>query len=334
MTLTQIFYNRVNRLRSGWRFTIFVLLLVLTATLLLSLVSATLLLLFGVEPEHFLSEQTAIILQSTVLLTVALGIGWLCAFGLEGLPFASLGWSLHRKWWLDLLYGASFGALSLLLAVVIAWICGGGFEFSVNGAGFQAVAQTVLGSLAIFALGAASEEALFRGYAMQTLARARLAWAAIVILSVFFALVHLGNPNVSPYFTLINTILAGIWLSLAYLKTRSLWFAFGIHWFWNWTMAAILGLPVSGITKITPEPILHSKFTGATWLGGGDYGIEGGAACTVAVLISMLLIYFAPFLRPTEKMLALTDQENPRTQKGFGLPPAPPIFERESSDKI
>ena len=48
--------------------------------------------------------------------------------------------------------------------------------------------------------------------------------------------------------------LAGIWLAVAYLRTRSLWLPFGLHWAWNWTQASLLGLPVSGIARIAPAP--------------------------------------------------------------------------------
>src|SRR2546422_2967017 len=36
---------------------------------------------------------------------------------------------------------------------------------------------------------------------------------------------------------------------------------------------------------------LHAMNTGPDWLTGGTYGIEGGAACTVALIISILVIW-------------------------------------------
>ena len=69
---------------------------------------------------------------------------------------------------------------------------------------------------------------LFRGYPLQTLTRANLAWLGVLLTSVPFAAVHLRNPNVVPGFTFINTALAGLWLAVAYLRTRSFVAAAGI----------------------------------------------------------------------------------------------------------
>jgi hypothetical protein len=138
-----------------------------------------------------------------------------------------------------------------------------------------------------------------------------LAWLAIVLTSLFFAAGHLTNPSAN-YIAILNTVLAGIWFSVAYLKTRTLWLAFGLHLAWNWVQGAILGLPVSGITEITTAPAFLPTNTGSTILTGGDYGIEGGIACTIAVIISILLIWFLPIFKPTEEMLNLSDNENPK----------------------
>jgi len=82
-----------------------------------------------------------------------------------------------------------------------------------------------------------------------------------------------------------------VWLAIAYLRTRSLWLPFGLHWSWNWTQASLLGLPVSGINRVAPTPVLHAFNAGPDWLTGGAYGIEGGAACTIALLASTLVVW-------------------------------------------
>jgi hypothetical protein len=168
-------------------------------------------------------------------------------------------------------------------------------------------------SLAVFTLGAAAEEALFRGYILQTFARAKLAWFAIALTSLFFASGHSGNPNAG-YISTINTVLAGVWLSIAHLKTRNLWMVFGLHLMWNWVQGAILGIPVSGIKELTTAPLLQVTNVGSTVLTGGDYGIEGGVACTIALIASGFMIWFLPMLKPAEEMLALTSEEIPAKQ--------------------
>ena len=169
----------------------------------------------------------------------------------------------------------------------------------------------VLATVAFSAIGflwfAAAEEIWFRGYALQTLTRAGYAWAGILLTSVPFALVHLGNPNVSPFFTFTNTTLAGVWLGLAYWKTRSLWFPLGLHWAWNWTMGALVGLPVSGITEVTPAPLLQTTLHGPKWLTGGSYGIEGGVACALALVVSTFFIWRTRLVKASDEMLAFDD---------------------------
>ena len=75
-------------------------------------------------------------------------------------------------------------------------------------------------------------------------------------------------------------------------------------------MGAVLGLPVSGIERLTPAPLLRATDQGPAWLTGGAYGIEGGAACTLAVLLSMLFIWRMRLVSPTEEMLRLTGKSN------------------------
>jgi len=55
---------------------------------------------------------------------------------------------------------------------------------------------------------------------------------AMVVVSAAFGLGHHMNPNAS-WLGTANTFLAGIRLCLAYVRTRSLWFPYGIHIGWN-----------------------------------------------------------------------------------------------------
>ncbi|HUQ31438.1 MAG TPA: type II CAAX endopeptidase family protein [Pyrinomonadaceae bacterium] len=312
MEIQEIFLNRVGRLRSGWRLGIFALLLYLGINLTFAIVETVFVLLLGPLAPAILSGNWGFIIQGLILLVPATLVGWGCGKLLEDLPPRALGWGFQKGWLKDLLLGSLVGAASLLLATIIATVPGG-LKFTINApVMFETVGRTLLASLPVFILAAAGEEAMFRGYALQTMARSGLAWAAIIITSVVFSWGHLNNPNAVAGFTFANTAIAGVWLAVAYLKTRNLWFPLGIHWAWNWTMGAALGLPVSGIERLTPHPFLRATDLGPAWLTGGAYGIEGGAACTVALIISILFIRRTRIVAPTEEMLRLTDQENPK----------------------
>ncbi len=311
MAIKQVFINSAGRLRSGWRVLIFlgvyVSILFLLGALVRLAFAAALLLLPGRTPQEYLQNLTF----RLILLVAALVAGYICTRWLEGLPWSALGLSFHSGWLRDFAVGSFIGIASLAVATAIA-TAGRGLSFTFSGrAALVPVVQTLVFSAVLFIFAALAEEALFRGYPLQTLTRANLAWLAIFLTSVPFAAVHLRNPNVAAGFTFINTALAGVWLAVAYLRTRSLWFPMGIHWAWNWALGALFGLPVSGINDLAPHPLLRGTDLGPAWLTGGSYGIEGGVACTITLVVSTVFIWRTRLVSATTEMKTLTSQEKP-----------------------
>jgi membrane protease YdiL (CAAX protease family) len=309
MNVQNIFFNDSRRLRSGWRFLLFLVLFLFVSNLL----GAGLYMSLSNLPIGFDDKSLLFLFAGNLLFFIcALAIGWMCGKFLEGLPIRALGWTFSNRWLKHLILGLATGTFAILLASAIAFAFGG-LRFQLNqSAGSSAIWLTLAVSLLIFIVGAASEETIFRGYMLQTFSRADFAWLAIIFTSVFFALMHLGNPNANGISSL-NTALAGILFGVAYLKTRTLWFPFGLHLTWNWVQGAFLGITVSGLKELTTAPLLQRIDSGPVWLTGGEYGIEGGIACTIALIATTLLIWFSPVMQPTEEMLALTDRENPTT---------------------
>lgn len=307
MNFSEIFINQFGRIRSGWRFTIFLLAFIFFVILF---GGAAGLILSALAVDFRSGSLLYIVVSSSISLGLALLLGWLCGKFLEDLPFRALGAWFTENWLKDLIAGLLIGAFTLCLAVLIAVSFGGlNFNFNQNH-GISAILLTSITSLAVFAVAAAFEEALFRGYILQTFSRANLAWLAIILTSLFFAAAHLQNSGAN-YISSINTGLAGIWFGAAYMKTRNLWLPFGLHLIWNWLQGAIFGIEVSGIKDFATAPLLLEIDTGPAWLTGGDYGIEGGIVCTVTIIFSTVLIWFVPFLKPTNEMLALTSEEKP-----------------------
>jgi membrane protease YdiL (CAAX protease family) len=251
------------------------------------------------------------VISSLVGLIPAIGIGWLCGKYLEGLPFRALGAWFTGGWAVHLIAGILIGSATIALAVLIASTVGD-LDFSFNTPDSDAVAQTLLSSLIVFGVAAAFEEALFRGYLLQTFARSGLAWLAILLTSVFFGIVHLGNPNAN-LLSSLNTALAGVWFGVAYLKTRDLWFVWGAHLMWNWVQGSVFGIEVSGLTEVVAAPLLKETDRGPAWLTGENYGIEASIACTIALIVSTVAIHYFPFLKPDQEMLALTSTRGAAT---------------------
>ena len=300
-----IFDNNGN-LRSGWRAGIFLFAFIFVSVIIGTAAQAAFV-AAGVEIKA--GSPLFLVVNGITLLTTALVIGWLCGKWLEDLPFRTLGASFTKSWLKHLIVGSVAGALTLAFAVAIAFSFGGErFVLNIE-AGTEAVAKSLAVSLLVFAAAAAFEEAFFRGYLLQTFERSGLAWFAILLTSLFFGAVHGGNPNAGLISTL-NTILAGIWFSVAYLKTRDLWFVWGLHLMWNFTQGSIFGIEVSGLTAIAADPLLKEIDNGPAWLTGTTYGIEGGIACTIAIVISIIAIHYLPILKPDPDLLQLTSKTN------------------------
>jgi uncharacterized protein len=286
----KLFFDDQHHLRSGWRLSVFVVAFYLCSTLGLILLLGGLGLVLHRPVAELANSHWVFALGHGSILISATLVGWACGRLFEGLPFRALGCSLQTGWLKDLGIGTALGAASLLLAALLA-TAARGVHFSIDPVSAGLIGKTLAVSALVFVFAAAAEEILFRGYPLQTLTRAHLAWLGVFLTSVPFAAAHLYNPHVVPGITFLNTALAGVWLATAYLRTRRLWLPLGLHWSWNWVQASLLGLPVSGIDRIAPAPLLHAINSGPDWLTGGAYGIEGGAACTIALLVSTAVIW-------------------------------------------
>ena len=289
-TIKLIFIGKDGLLRSGWRAGAFLFAFIFFSVITGTIVQAV---LYAMNVESSSLPALYFAANAVAALIPAIVIGWLCGKWLEKLPFGALGASFSPSWLRNFVLGVVAGGATLSFAVLVAFSFGGQ-RFELNLAnGWTPVLQSLVVSFAVFAAAAAMEEALFRGYILQTFARSNLAWLAIFLSSVFFGLVHADNPNAGVISTL-NTVLAGIWFSVAYLKTRDLWFVWGLHLMWNWMQGSFFGIEVSGLTDITKNPLLLEIDTGPTWLTGTTYGIEGGIVCTIALVISTIVIHYMP----------------------------------------
>jgi hypothetical protein len=135
-----------------------------------------------------------------------------------------------------------------------------------------------------------------------------------VALSALFGVVHMGNPHVSDnravqVFAFANTLLVGVVFAIAYLRTRALWFPWGLHFSWNASMGLIFGLPVSGIDDFSV--LVHARARGPVWFLGGGYGMEGGLLGTLLLLFG--LCYVLLFVHP-----AKAEKSQPPLDEGSG----------------
>jgi uncharacterized protein len=128
--------------------------------------------------------------------------------------------------------------------------------------------------------GAVGEEMLFRGYGFQVLVKGIGAFATILPVAVLFGLAHSQNLDFGPL-ALFNTILWGVVLGYAYIRSGDLWLPIGLHFGWNWALP-MLGVNLSGFTMDVTGYAMHWKIGGL--LSGGAYGPEGGLLTTAVAI--------------------------------------------------
>ncbi len=146
--------------------------------------------------------------------------------------------------------------------------------------------------LAAFLLQGMGEEALFRGYLMTTLACRGSIWRAILLNSLLFSLMHIGNASFNPL-AFLNIFLFGVFASILMLKRGNIWIAGAIHSLWNFAQGNIFGFNVSGNPKF--DTIFEAtQKDGFALLHGGAFGPEGGLIVTVLLLLTTLIALLIP----------------------------------------
>jgi membrane protease YdiL (CAAX protease family) len=123
-----------------------------------------------------------------------------------------------------------------------------------------------------------TEEIVARGVLFRILEEWLGTWAALVLSSAFFGVAHIGNPHATVWSALAIAAEAGTMLAAAYMVTRRLWLAIGIHAAWNFTQGGIFGVAVSGAEM---KGLFRSTMHGPTWLSGGEFGAEPSALAVV-----------------------------------------------------
>lgn len=211
----------------------------------------------------------------------------------DRMPAAFVGLD-GRAWGREAISGGLLGGGMALLSwgfvAVIAMARGSGPVF--EGGGHTGA----LVWFAILLIDAAGEEFLFRGYLFGRVVEMIGPVGATILSSLGFALAHVNNPSVSSI-GLINIFLGGLFFSLCYLRSGSLWVAIGAHAFWNIVLAKVVGLPVSGVDF--GSSLLRTPTSGPDWLTGGGFGPEGGIAASISLILGGLYLATSSRFQPS-----------------------------------
>jgi len=274
-------------LRAGWRILMW---LVLT-------VSGTML----VYPVAVMVLGAQLVTPFLAGLAGSAGAGMLMLWLVDRRSPGALGFALELAAARDSAVGFGIGG-GLLAASVLALLATGTVRWLADTGTVPEYAAVLVLSLAQFAIAAAAEEAVCRGYLFQALTQGIGAWPAVLATSALFAAGHLGNDHVD-WIAIANIFLAGVMLAVVYLRTRSLWAATAVHAGWNWMMSAALDFPVSGYQADTP--LYDARELGADWWTGGPFGPEAGLAATLVLAIGTWWLARTPLLRESARMQEL-----------------------------
>jgi len=96
------------------------------------------------------------------------------------------------------------------------------------------------------------------------------------------------NPAATLFAALAIASEAGIMLGAAYMLTRRLWLAVGLHGGWNFTQGWVWSIPVSGHEE--GAGLFLTARQGPDWLTGGAFGLEASAVTLVAATTAGLVM--------------------------------------------
>jgi membrane protease YdiL (CAAX protease family) len=131
------------------------------------------------------------------------------------------------------------------------------------------------------------EEWVLRGYVYRALRERWRPVAAALASALLFSGLHSFNPAVSPV-ALLNIALSGVLLAGLVERSGSLWSATLAHGAWNFAVACLLSVPISGYSVFH---LLEVSVAGERALTGGAFGPEGSLLLTPVVGLGAVLVW-------------------------------------------
>ena len=286
------------RLRAGWR-----LLIMTAANFILMML---LIMPFAIVYKTKGSKVPFLLVQSISFISITIVV-FLSRKVLDRRSIKSLGLDFKENFFQDILIGILVSAVILGIIFLAEWALGyltiQGFSWQTEP--LQAVLTGTLSSAILFILTGWIEELQFRGYYLQNLADGiNMTWA-IILSAIWFAVMHLFNPNASMQI-IPGLFIAGVFFAFAYIRTRQLWLAIGIHIGWNYFEGTVYGFQVSGIDIYR---LVIQDVQGPKLITGGAFGPEAGLILFPAIAIGFGLIYLY-----TKNRIGASDGARPNGQ--------------------
>jgi len=250
---------------------------------------------FDIDP---ISELVNYYLPLTFIFLVATYIVKVMIFKI---PEVALGFT-DRRVAKDSLLGWGLGFLLVGVGFVLLY-----FFNQVEVMGIDFSPYFFFGFILFFIVQSFSEEIIFRGFMIPMIQYRIGTMAALIISSLLFFVVHLGNPNAS-ILGMINLIFGGLLMGLIFLKYKNIWAPTGFHASWNFVQSALLGFPVSGLEIYS---LVDLEETGNDYISGGAFGYEGSLISIIILILTIIYLLksdqrlyrslFEPVHHPSDK---------------------------------
>ena len=158
----------------------------------------------------------------------------------------------------------------------------------------------VLPALAMALSSGVLEELMYRGGLFRIVEESLGSWISLIVSALVFGLSHYAPVEGALWGSFAITIEAGLLLAAAYMLTRRLWIAIGLHMAWNFAQSGVFSGIVSG--GFNQPGLFRSTLEGPDWLTGGAFGMEASAIavalCTAAGLLLLMLAIRRGHLMP------------------------------------
>ncbi|CYW81123.1 metal-dependent membrane protease [Streptococcus suis] len=210
----------------------------------------------------------------------------------EKSPWVGLGFT-KKGAGKDFLLGWGIGAAMLTTCTLIMWGLGA-IEFTSIQFSTKLVGEFIILILA-WSIQGTTEEILTRGWMFSSLSAKHNIPIGIIVSSLFFTFLHLGNNAIS-LIPILDLTLFAVLACLIMLKTGNIWVIGGLHAAWNCFQGNVFAFPVSGTDA--GQAFVQIGITGPEWLSGGKFGVEGSIISLLVqgIMISWLVydLYFKP----------------------------------------
>ncbi len=219
----------------------------------------------------------------------------------EKASWKSIGFT-RKKAGLNFLLGWGIGGGILIFCVLVMMALG---AVEITGINFSGgLLLRFIPIVIVWSIQGNAEEVLARGWLFTAVSSKHNILLGIIVSSVFFTVLHLGNDGIA-VLPLLDLALFGIFAALLMLKTKNIWVISGFHASWNCFQGSVFAFPVSG--HAAGDAFITVKSKGAEWLSGGSFGVEGSLVSILTQLVIILWLSYDLFIK--QKIQLVRKQE-------------------------